>query len=52
MKKYWIDYSASICIEAENEEDARGRFWNGAYDTAKKVCVDLDVIEEVSENVD
>lgn len=52
MKKYWIDYSVSICIEAENAGDAKRRFWDGAYDTAKKEYIELDFIEEDSENVD
>jgi len=27
MKKYWIDFSGYLCVEAENETKAEQEFW-------------------------
>ena len=27
MKKYWIDFSGYLCVEAENEDEAERLFW-------------------------
>lgn len=28
MKKYWIDFSGYLCVEAENEDEAERLFWS------------------------
>ena len=28
MAKFWIDFSASILVEAETREEAEEKFWN------------------------
>lgn len=27
-KKFWIDFSGYLCVDAENEGDAEKKFWN------------------------
>ena len=49
MKKFWIDYSASIVIEAEDEDAAREIFYNGEVDFNKLEFVEIDGVEEDKE---
>ena len=50
MKKFWIDYSTSMCIEAETADDALQQFWN--CDPSNLIGVgeiQVDGIEEVED---
>jgi hypothetical protein len=29
MARFWIDYSTSVCIEADTKEEAINQFWAG-----------------------
>lgn len=31
MAKYFIDFSSWVEVEADSEEEARAKFWNGEY---------------------
>jgi len=47
MKKFWIDYSTSVGIYAENKEDALERFWDGDYEEFGCAEIQVDgVVEE------
>lgn len=50
MSRFWIDYSTSVCIEAETAEDALRQFWND--DKSNEVGsaeIQVDCVEEESE---
>jgi len=51
MKKFWIDYQASILIEAENEEDAEKTFYQ-IYNDETRQFLQVDNIEEEEEEED
>lgn len=47
MARFWIDYSTSVCIEAETAEEAISQFWAG--DESNEVgCaeIQIDSVEE------
>jgi hypothetical protein len=48
MKKFWIDYQASIVIEAENEEDAKATFYQ-TYNDETRQFLQVDSVEEAKE---
>ena len=47
MNRYWIDYSTSVCIEAENADEAERLFWEGDH-SVEVGCgpISIDSIEE------
>lgn len=45
-KKYWIDYSTSVLIEAETAEEAEKLFWNGNFEPLGYAEIGIDGIEE------
>ena len=50
MARFWIDYSTSVCIEAETKEEALNQFWTG--DKSNEVGytdIEVDCVEEESE---
>ncbi len=50
MARFWIDYSTSVCIEAETKEEALKQFWAG--DRSNEVgCgeIEVDCVEEEKE---
>ena len=49
MKKFWIDYSASVVIEAEDEDEAREKFYNSEVDFNKIEFAEIDDINEDKE---
>ena len=46
MKRYWIDYSTSVGIFAENKEDAIKRFWENNYEEFGCSDIRIDGVEE------
>lgn len=50
MKKYWIDFSGYLCVEAENEDEAERLFWAEFVKDVKEPFFDdvwdIDGIEE------
>lgn len=46
MKRYWIDYSTSVGIFAENEEDAIKRFWEDNYEEFGSGEIQIDCVEK------
>lgn len=53
MKKYWIDFSGYLCVEAENEDEAERLFWakfvKDVNEPFSDDVWDIDGIEERSE---
>ena len=47
MKDFWIDFSGSLRISAESEEEAKEKFWDYISDCK---YVEINDIEEISEN--
>ena len=47
--KYWIDYHASILIEADNEEEAKDTFYQVYCDETREMAF-IDNVEEFEEN--
>ena len=44
MKKFWIDFSGYVCVDAENEQDAEQKMWDAINRTlAFPTCFDDDV---------
>lgn len=50
MAKFWIDYSESVLIEAENKEEAETLFWSGNYKALKHSDTEIDWIGEEEED--
>jgi len=53
MKKFWIDYSCSILVEAETVEEAEKKFWNSCSDDEIAIGfgeMQIDGIEEKEED--
>lgn len=48
-KKYWVDYSSSVLIEAETAEEAEKLFWGGS-DVLACSEISIDGIEEEDED--
>ena len=53
MKKYWVDFSGYLCVNAENEDEAERKFWrfiNEGIDLSHGDLFDdvwdIDLIEE------
>ena len=50
MKKYWVDFSGYLCVEAENEEEVERLFWEKFVKDVKEPFSDdvwdIDGIEE------
>ena len=46
MARFWIDYSTSVLIEAENADEAEKLFWNGDYEALGCAEISIDGIEE------
>ena len=47
MPSFWIDYSTSVCIEAETTEEAVEKFWAG--DEGEVIAyaeIQIDSVEE------
>ena len=49
-KKYWIYYSSSVLIEAENAEEAENLFRDGNLKPIIDSEIDIDAIEEVEDD--
>lgn len=47
MSKYWVDFSASVLIEAETAKEAEKLFWNSNYGELHIDEIQIDGIEEV-----
>lgn len=47
--KFWVDYSASIMIEADNEEEAKETFYQVYCDETRSFA-EVNTVEEVEEN--
>lgn len=47
--KFWVDYSASIMIEADNEEEAKEVFYQVYCDETRNFA-EVNTVEEVEEN--
>jgi hypothetical protein len=45
MNKYWCDFSASILLEGENEEDVKNKFWEFIH-----YCEQTDYVNYVELN--
>ena len=48
MKKFWIDYDASMVIEAETAEDAEGIFYQ-CFHNSTRLYAEVKNIDEISE---
>lgn len=47
MSKFWIDYSTSVCIEAETAEEAVEQFWAGDESNVVACAeIQIDSVEE------
>jgi len=50
VKKYWVDFSGYLCVEAENEEEVERLFWEKFVKDVKEPFSDdvwdIDGIEE------
>lgn len=55
MKKFWIDFSGYLCVEAENEAEAEEKFWELIHNRMDLTSPfsddvwDIDTIEERDE---
>lgn len=49
MKEFYIDFTGYCCIEAENEEEAEAKFWEGLQIPSKYAFDDVYDIEAISE---
>lgn len=55
MKKFWIDFSGYVCVDAESKEDVERKMWDAINRTlAFPTCFyddvwDIDCIEEAKE---
>lgn len=50
MAEFWIDFSATIIMEAENAEEAREKFFKEkAYRKEPYYYPEIDCIEEIAE---
>jgi hypothetical protein len=56
MKKFWIDFSGYVCVEAENAEQAENKMWDAIHRTLAfptDFCDDvwdIDGVEEWADN--
>lgn len=47
MARFWIDYSTSVCIEAETKEEAISQFWAGdESNEVGRAEIQIDSVEE------
>lgn len=47
MKKFYVDFCASVIVEAKTEEEAMKKFYNELRETYE--FVEIDCIEEIIE---
>lgn len=52
MGKFWIDYSCSILVEAENVEEAKKKFWNSCSDDEIAISFGVIKIDGIEEEED
>jgi len=49
--KYWIDFSSSIQVEADNAEQAKEMFWNICSEKFPELTyTELNCVEEIKED--
>ena len=59
MKKFWIDFSGYVVVEAENADEAERKFWHAIHTKCPFLAGDgfsddvwnLDATEEVSDDI-
>lgn len=49
MKKYIIDFSASMLIEAENAEQAQEKFWQNTLISPNLDYIEIGLVEECND---
>lgn len=51
MAHFWVDFSASVIVEAKTEEEAKEKFFKEKFFTTKKYhYVEVSDIEEIDES--
>lgn len=55
MKEFYVDFSGYVKVRAENEEDAKRKFWkhfvNNCSEPFSNDVWDIDGIEEINNNI-